>query len=31
MSTEFCVLDTEDTPTLREVAMVDERGQPILT
>ncbi|TGH19203.1 MAG: hypothetical protein ERJ68_08525 [Aphanocapsa feldmannii 277cI] len=29
MSTEFCVLDTEGTPTLREVAVVDERGQRI--
>ena len=26
MSTEFCVLDTEGSPTLREVAVVNERG-----
>jgi Cdc6-like AAA superfamily ATPase len=29
MSTEFCVLDTEGSPILREVAVVDERGQLI--
>jgi DNA polymerase III epsilon subunit-like protein len=29
MSTKFCVLDTEGSPILREVAVVDDRGQLI--